>query len=79
MELLTQNDLPLQKPTAVAIGLFDGIHAGHKALIDEIDAHKELMSVVYTFDTKPSHCLLYTSFSTVFWKCKQKRITKSVI
>ena len=64
MELLTQNDLPLQKPTAVAIGLFDGIHAGHKALIDEIDAHKELMSVVYTFDTKPSHAA-YKNIYTV--------------
>lgn len=55
MKLLTRNDLPLQEETAVAIGLFDGIHAGHMALIDEIERRANLKSLIYTFDTKPNH------------------------
>ena len=55
MKLLTQNDLPLSEETAVAIGLFDGIHAGHMALIHDIECQTGLKSLVYTFDTKPNH------------------------
>lgn len=55
MKLLTKNDLPLKEETAVAIGLFDGIHAGHRALIDEIERRSSLKSLIYTFDTKPNH------------------------
>ncbi|MEG1472676.1 MAG: bifunctional riboflavin kinase/FAD synthetase [Christensenella sp.] len=56
MKLITQKDLPLKEPTAVAIGLFDGIHKGHSALINDIKQYKdELKSLVYTFDTKPNH------------------------
>ena len=40
---------------AVAIGLFDGIHAGHMALIHDIECQTGLKSLVYTFDTKPNH------------------------
>ncbi|WP_066683348.1 bifunctional riboflavin kinase/FAD synthetase [Christensenella intestinihominis] len=55
MKLLTQNDLPLHEGTAVAIGLFDGIHAGHTTLIHDIECQAGLKSLVYTFDTKPNH------------------------
>ncbi|MCR5031799.1 MAG: bifunctional riboflavin kinase/FAD synthetase [Lachnospiraceae bacterium] len=45
----------LKKPSAIAIGKFDGIHQGHMALLKEILAQKEkgLQAVVFTFDPLP--------------------------
>lgn len=43
-------------PTAVTIGKFDGLHAGHRAVIGrlrELAAHRDLASVVVTFDRNP--------------------------
>lgn len=46
----------LGKKSAVAIGKFDGIHRGHKRLLQEILACKEqgLLAVVFTFDPPAS-------------------------
>ncbi|MEF9989574.1 MAG: bifunctional riboflavin kinase/FAD synthetase [Christensenellaceae bacterium] len=49
------NELPIKEKTAVAIGLFDGVHKGHKALINDLEAQAGLKSLVYTFDSKPNH------------------------
>ncbi|MEG1158528.1 MAG: bifunctional riboflavin kinase/FAD synthetase, partial [Christensenellaceae bacterium] len=49
------NELPIKEKTAVAIGLFDGVHKGHKALINDLEAQAGLKSLVYTFDRKPNH------------------------
>lgn len=45
-------DFLLQGASAVAIGKFDGMHRGHKALLSEIlEAKKRgLQAVVFTFD-----------------------------
>ncbi len=45
-----------EKPTAVAIGKFDGVHIGHQKLLGEIlNAKKEgLLSAVFTFDPSPT-------------------------
>ncbi|MCR4587414.1 MAG: bifunctional riboflavin kinase/FAD synthetase [Lachnospiraceae bacterium] len=45
----------LNKPSAVAIGKFDGIHKGHMALLQEILRQKRqgLQAVVFTFDPLP--------------------------
>lgn len=42
--------------TAVAIGKFDGVHRGHRKLLDQILKAKEdgLMAAVFTFDPPPS-------------------------
>jgi riboflavin kinase / FMN adenylyltransferase len=43
-------------PSAVSIGKFDGVHAGHRAVIGElrsIAAARDLFSVVVTFDRHP--------------------------
>lgn len=58
MEILKECDLPYKKPTAVAIGLFDGIHVGHAELVRDIEEQSGLKSLVYTFDTKPNHAIL---------------------
>lgn len=43
-------------PSAVSIGKFDGVHAGHRAVIDDlrtIAEQRDLCSVVVTFDRHP--------------------------
>ena len=45
--------VPLGKKTAVALGYFDGVHKGHKAVIDktvELAKKMSLTSAVFTFD-----------------------------
>ena len=46
----------LQKETAVAIGKFDGIHVGHRRLLNEILSRKKdgLAACVFTFDPLPA-------------------------
>lgn len=45
----------LEEPTAVTIGKFDGVHLGHRRLLEEI-LHKRpgLKAVVFTFDPPPA-------------------------
>lgn len=54
--------------TAVAVGKFDGIHKGHKKLLEEVvSCQKEgLLAVVFTFDL---------SFSSFLQKTQQKELT----
>lgn len=46
----------LEKETAAAIGKFDGVHLGHRRLLEEILRQKEkgLMACVFTFDPAPA-------------------------
>lgn len=46
----------LNRPSAVAIGKFDGIHRGHQSLLRHILEQKEkgLRAVVFTFDLSPA-------------------------
>src|SRR3954468_2919328 len=51
---------PAWHGAAIAIGNFDGVHAGHRALIDrarELAATHGALSVVLTFDPHPSALL----------------------
>ncbi len=60
MIVLHENDLPINEKTAVAVGLFDGFHAGHLELVRDIK-RSGLKSAIYTFDMKPSASdLIYT-------------------
>jgi len=55
MKIYKENDRILEK-TVVAIGMFDGVHLGHKALLNEmflIAKKKKLLPVVYTFSNHP--------------------------
>lgn len=57
MEVITYtDDCNLEKETAVAIGKFDGVHKGHRRLLEEIIACKKrgLAACVLTFDPAPA-------------------------
>lgn len=57
MEIITNTaQFHLERETAVAIGKFDGIHIGHRRLLDEILARKRegLLACVFTFDPAPA-------------------------
>lgn len=57
MEIITNaSDFYLEKETAVAIGKFDGVHIGHRRLLEEILEKKKdgLCACVFTFDPAPA-------------------------
>ena len=56
------NDFYLEKETAVAIGKFDGVHKGHRRLLEEITARKKegLLACVFTFHPAPAAFLGYS-------------------
>lgn len=57
MEIITNTtDFYLEKETAVAVGKFDGVHIGHRRLLEEILScrRKGLAACVFTFDPAPS-------------------------
>ncbi len=57
MKIITNTtDFYLEKETAVAIGKFDGIHVGHRSLLEEILKCKQqgLEACVFTFNPAPS-------------------------
>lgn len=48
-------DFNMDRPTAVCIGKFDGVHIGHKKLLERITAQKQrgMLACVFTFDPSP--------------------------
>jgi len=57
LEIITNTtDFYLDRETAVAIGKFDGIHIGHRRLLEEIRGKKKdgLYTCVFTFDPAPA-------------------------
>lgn len=55
MRIIETTDFELQGEYSVAIGKFDGIHRGHKKLIDTIMAYKAsgMKTAVFTFEPSP--------------------------
>ncbi len=55
MQIIKGRDFELKEPCAVAIGKFDGLHKGHKMIIDELVRSKALglKSVVFSFEPSP--------------------------
>lgn len=52
MKILSDKDLPVKNKTAVAIGLFDGVHIGHLKLIADICKKRNLTPTIFTFNQK---------------------------
>lgn len=55
MQIIHDTDFQLNSDSAVTIGKFDGIHRGHRLLLDAITDKKRegLKAVVFTFDISP--------------------------
>ncbi len=53
-------DFMIERPTAVCIGKFDGVHIGHRTLIEKVVACKAmgLIPTVFTFDPSPEELFL---------------------
>lgn len=57
MEIISESvDFQLNRETAIAIGKFDGVHVGHRRLLEEILEKKKdgLEACVFTFDVSPA-------------------------
>ncbi|MDY3745836.1 MAG: bifunctional riboflavin kinase/FAD synthetase [Lachnospiraceae bacterium] len=61
--------------TAVALGKFDGLHRGHKVLIDRINKLKEkgMLSVMFTFDYHPNS-LFGDKEQQLIYTMKERRV-----
>ena len=55
MEIINGTEFVIDKPTAVTIGKFDGIHLGHKKLINNTVKYRKsgFSPVLFTFDISP--------------------------
>ena len=42
----------MKNKTAVALGLFDGIHRGHRLILNKALSYKEYTPAVFTFNTQ---------------------------
>ena len=74
MEIITNTtDFYLEKETAAAIGKFDGVHIGHRRLLDEIVSRKGrgLAACVFTFDPAPE--ILFGSFDVKELTSKEEK------
>ncbi len=73
-------DFELQGASAVAIGKFDGMHRGHKALLKEIlQAKKEgLLAAVFTFDPSPAAFFSGKSVKGLTTKEEKRRLFRQL-
>ena len=65
MNVLYGPDFCIRENTAIAIGKFDGLHIGHRKIIQELIHHSKLnnfKSVIYTFDKNPRLVLHQDNF-----------------
>jgi len=75
---IIENDAAFQldKPSAVAIGKFDGIHRGHQSLLQRVLEQKEkgLQAVVFTFDPSPAALFLGEDIPELTTKREKRKL-----
>ena len=75
MEIISgTTEFHIEGKSAVAIGKFDGIHLGHKRLLDIILEQKKdgLQSVVFTFDPPPEEFFTGSSIPQLFTRMEKR-------
>lgn len=75
MEIISETtEFHIEGKTAVAIGKFDGIHLGHKKLLDIILQEKNdgLKSVVFTFDPPPEEFFTGSKIPQLFTRLEKR-------
>ena len=61
------------RPAAMTIGVFDGLHRGHRSLLSSITNDPELLPVVVTFQRHPAEILASEGFPGFIMSLAQKR------
>lgn len=75
MRYFSQYDLP-DRPTSVALGIFDGLHAGHLAVIGAATEAKDLLPVVFTFTFDHPSEAMKTDFAPILTPSLKDKILK---
>ena len=66
-------DRPLEDGVVLAMGVFDGLHRGHRALLQRVIAHGAGASAVLTFDPLPGSVLFGTSERLILSRRQKER------
>ena len=80
MELICNStQFQLEKPSAVAIGKFDGMHLGHQFLLRKLsDTAKELTKVVFTFDPSPAVFFSGEALPSLFTREEKREVFRTM-
>lgn len=81
MEIISESlDFQLNRETAIAIGKFDGVHVGHRRLLEEILEKKKdgLEACVFTFDVSPAVLFGFGDGKMLTTREEKRRIFKEL-
>lgn len=81
MEIISESvDFQLNRETAIAIGKFDGVHVGHRRLLEEILEKKKdgLEACVFTFDVSPAVLFGFGDGKVLSTREEKRRIFKEL-
>ena len=81
MEIIADSlDFQLNRETAIAIGKFDGVHVGHRRLLEEILEKKKdgLEACVFTFDVSPAVLFGFSDGKVLTTREEKRRIFKEL-
>ena len=71
-------DRPLDDGVILAVGVFDGLHRGHRALLQRVIARGGGAPAVLTFDPLPSSVLFGTSARVILSRRQKERILQRI-